>query len=148
MGIDSININNNIIITATVVIAAITGISQSPGQGRAAKTLLHKLDFGRGSAEYTANMYKGCIHGCVYCYAPSLVHDTREWGRFVDAKVNAPAVLRRELRVAARAPVFLSSASDPYQPVEARYRLTRRCLEELSAARFPVIVLTRSPLVS
>jgi DNA repair photolyase len=111
------------------------------------KTLLHRLDFGRGPAEYTANMYRGCIHGCVYCYAPSLVHDTREWGRFVDAKVNAPAVLRRELRVAARAPVFLSSASDPYQPVEARYRLTRRCLEELYAARFPVIVLTRSPLV-
>jgi DNA repair photolyase len=55
--------------------------------------------------------------------------------------------LRRELREAEKAPVFLSSASDPYQPVEARYRLTRRCLEELRASGFPVVVLTRSPLV-
>lgn len=111
------------------------------------KTLLHRLDFGRGELEYTANLYRGCTHGCVYCYAPSLVHDDRRWGGYVDAKVNAPATLRRELREAERAPVFLSSASDPYQPVEARYRLTRRCLEELRAFSFPVIVLTRSPLV-
>jgi DNA repair photolyase len=111
------------------------------------KTLLHSLDFGRGSLEYTVNLYKGCTHGCVYCYAPSLVHDDRRWGAFVDAKVNAPEVLRRELRGVEPAPVFLSSASDPYQPLEARYRLTRRCLEELRAADFPVSVLTRSPLV-
>jgi DNA repair photolyase len=111
------------------------------------KTLLRRLDFGRGDLEYTANLYKGCTHGCVYCYAPSLVHDDRRWGSFVDVKVNAPATLRKELREAARAPVFLSSASDPYQPVEARYKLTRRCLEELHANAFPVVILTRSPLV-
>jgi DNA repair photolyase len=111
------------------------------------KTLLRRLDFGRRELEYTANLYKGCTHGCVYCYAPSLVHDDRRWGSFVDVKVNAPATLRRELRVAAKAPVFLSSASDPYQPVEARYKLTRRCLEELHASAFPVVILTRSPLV-
>ena len=111
------------------------------------KTLLRRLDFGRNELEYTANLYRGCTHGCVYCYAPSLVHDERRWGGYVDAKVNAPATLRRELREAEMAPVFLSSASDPYQPVEARYRLTRRCLEELHAFAFPVVVLTRSPLV-
>lgn len=111
------------------------------------KTLLRRLNFGRAGLEYTANIYRGCSHGCVYCYAPSLVHDERAWGGFVDAKVNAPAVLRRELRGAARAPVFLSSASDPYQPVEARYGLTRLCLKALDASRFPVVILTRSPLV-
>jgi len=111
------------------------------------KTLLRRMDFGRRELEYTANLYRGCTHGCVYCYVPSLVHDDRTWGAYVDAKVNAPAILRRELREAEKAPVFLSSASDPYQPVEARYRLTRRCLEELSAFAFPVVVLTRSPLV-
>lgn len=111
------------------------------------KTLLRRLDFGRGELEYTVNLYRGCTHGCVYCYAPSLVHDDRRWGGYVDAKVNAPATLRRELRGAEKAPVFLSSASDPYQPVEARYRLTRRCLEVLRAFAFPVVVLTRSPLV-
>lgn len=111
------------------------------------KTLLRRLDFGRKELEYTANLYKGCTHGCVYCYAPSLVHDDRRWGSFVDVKVNAPSMLRKELRVAAKAPVFLSSASDPYQPVEAKYKLTRRCLEVLHASAFPVVILTRSPLV-
>jgi DNA repair photolyase len=111
------------------------------------KTLLRRMDFGRGRVEYTINLYRGCTHACVYCYAPSLLHDEREWGTFVDAKVDAPAILRRELRDAERAPVFLSSASDPYQPIEARYKLTRRCLQELHAFGFPVVVLTRSPLV-
>jgi DNA repair photolyase len=109
-------------------------------------TLLHELGYGPSSG-YTANLYKGCTHGCVYCYAPSLTHDERRWGTYVDAKVNAPDVLRRELRRLRKDEVFLSSASDPYQPVEARYRLTRRCLEVLLRYRFPVSILTRSPLV-
>ncbi len=109
-------------------------------------TLLHRMDFGRG-AEYTANMYKGCTHGCRYCYAPSLTHDDRAWGDYVDVKINAPYVLERELRGLKREEVFLSSASDPYQPVEARYRVTRRCIEVLRRRGFPLTVLTRSPLV-
>jgi DNA repair photolyase len=109
-------------------------------------TLLHGLRY-RGSTGYTANLYRGCTHGCVYCYAPSLTHDERGWGTYVDAKVNAPQVLDRELRGARKEEVFLSSASDPYQPVEARYRITRRCLEVLHRHRFPVSILTRSPLV-
>ena len=109
-------------------------------------TLVHKLNY-RSSAGYTVNLYKGCTHGCVYCYAPSLTHDERRWGTYVDVKVNAPLVLERELRGLEKEEVFLSSASDPYQPVEARYRLTRRCLEVLHRRRFPVSILTRSPLV-
>ena len=110
------------------------------------KTLLHDLDYGR-STEYTANFYKGCSHGCVYCYVPSLIHDERGWGTFVDVKVNAPEVLDRELRGAEPKIVFLSSASDCYQPVEARYKITRRCLEVLLKHGFPVSILTRSPLI-
>ena len=109
-------------------------------------TLLHELGY-RGSTGYTANLYKGCTHGCVYCYAPSLTHDERKWGTYVDAKMNAPQVLERELRGLRRDEVFLSSASDPYQPVEAKYGITRRCLEVLHRNRFPVSILTRSPLV-
>jgi DNA repair photolyase len=109
-------------------------------------TLVHRLDY-RSSTGYTINLYKGCTHGCTYCYAPSLTHDERKWGEYVDAKVNAPEVLRREIRSLWKAEVFLSSASDPYQPVEAKYRLTRRCLELLLARKFPVSILTRSPLV-
>ena len=110
------------------------------------KTLVHSLNYGPSSG-YTANLYKGCTHGCVYCYAPSLTHEERRWGSYVDVKVNAPAVLERELRGMAKDEVFLSSASDPYQPVEAKYRLTRRCLEVLLRHDFPVSILTRSPLV-
>ncbi len=108
-------------------------------------SLLHKLNFG-SSSEYTLHLYKGCSHGCVYCYAPSLVHDDREWGSYVDAKINAPLVLERELRNMPRNVVFISSASDPYQPIEAKYRLARRCLEVLLRHDFPVLILTRSPL--
>jgi DNA repair photolyase len=109
-------------------------------------TLLHPLSYG-GSTGYTINLYKGCTHGCVYCYAPSLTHDERRWGSYVDVKVNAPEVLAKELRGLRKDEVFVSSASDPYQPVEAKYRLTRRCLEVLRKKGFPVSVLTRSPLV-
>lgn len=109
-------------------------------------TLLHRMTYGTATG-YTINLYKGCTHGCAYCYAPSLTHDERRWGTYVDAKVNAPKVLEKELRRSRRDEVFLSSASDPYQPVEARYRLTRRCLEVLLRRGFPVSVLTRSPLV-
>src|SRR6266852_4709318 len=109
-------------------------------------TLLHRLAFG-SSTGYTANFYKGCTHGCTYCYAPSLTHDERRWGSYVDVKVNAPSVLDRELGKARKDEVFLSSASDPYQPVEAKYGLTRRCLESLRRHGFPVSILTRSPLV-
>jgi DNA repair photolyase len=112
----------------------------------ACNTLLHRLVY-RGSTGYTANLYKGCSHGCVYCYAPSLTRDERRWGSYVDVKINAPRVLERELRGIRKDEVFLSSASDPYQPVEAKYRLTRRCLEVLLRNRFPVSILTRSPLV-
>jgi DNA repair photolyase len=108
------------------------------------KSVLHEMDGPRG---YTANFYRGCSHGCVYCYAPSLIHDDREWGAFVDVKVNAPAVLRHELRGARKGVVFLSSASDPYQPVEARYKVMRSALEVLLRNDFPVVILTRSPLI-
>jgi len=109
------------------------------------KTLLHEMY--PGERDYTANFYRGCSHGCTYCYVPSLIHDERSWGVFVDAKVNSPEILNRELKGLRRGVVFLSSATDPYQPVEARYRITRRCLEVLLKHDFPVVILTRSPLV-
>lgn len=111
-------------------------------------TLLHRLNFGeRPSTEYTINLFRGCLHGCTYCYAPSLIHDDRRWGSYVDVKINAPSILEKEIRRAKKDVVFLSSASDPYQAVEARYKVTRRCLEVLKKHDFPILILTRSPLV-
>jgi len=76
-----------------------------------------------------------------------LIHDERRWGDYVDAKINAASVLDRELARAKKQVVFVSSASDPYQPVEARFKITRKVLKVLSKHKFPVLVLTRSPLV-
>src|SRR5271169_3376635 len=99
------------------------------------KSILHEMP---GTGEYTANLYRGCSHGCVYCYAPSLIHDERKWGAYVDAKINAPTILNRELGRAKKQVVFVSSASDPYQPVEAKYKITRRVLMVLLKHDFPV----------
>lgn len=99
--------------------------------------------------DYCVNPYVGCAHGCSYCYASFMKRFTghREpWGEFVDVKVNAPEVLRRQLKRARRGSVLVGTVTDPYQPAERRYRVTRGCLEALCEARFPVDVLTRSPL--
>ncbi len=100
--------------------------------------------------DYCVNPYVGCAHGCSYCYAAFMKRFTghaEPWGEFLDAKVNAVHLLRRQLRRAAPGRVLLSSVTDPYQPAEKIHRLTRGCLEALLEFRFPVSVLTRSPLV-
>jgi len=68
------------------------------------------------------------------------------WGEFVDVKVNAPQILRRQLRRARKGEVAISTVTDPYQPLEKTYQLTRGCLEALLEVQFPVNILTRSPL--
>ncbi len=100
--------------------------------------------------DYCVNPYVGCAHGCRYCYASFMKRftgHTEPWGEFLDVKVNAVHLLRRQLRRAAPGRVLLSSVTDPYQPAEKTRRLTRGCLEALLEFRFPVSVLTRSPLV-
>ena len=101
-------------------------------------------------ADYCVNPYVGCAHGCSYCYAAFMKRFTgheQPWGEFLDARVNAVYLLRRQLRRARPGRVMLSSVTDPYQPAERAHRLTRGCLEALRDFRFPVTVLTRSPLV-
>ncbi|HEX9090100.1 MAG TPA: radical SAM protein, partial [Anaerolineales bacterium] len=99
---------------------------------------------------YVINPYVGCQHNCSYCYAHFMKRFTghREpWGQFVDVKVNAPELLRREILKKKPDKVWVSGVCDPYQPLEGRYRLTRQCLEILLQANWPVAVQTRSPLV-
>ncbi len=103
--------------------------------------------------DYVINPYLGCGHGCKYCYAVFMKKYARRlqgqpWGGFVEAKVNMAQVLRAELarkRQPGRA--LLASVCDPYQPLEARYRLTRQCLEALRDYGWGIDILTRSPLV-
>ena len=97
--------------------------------------------------DYALNPYRGCSIGCVYCYAPSVLRETRAWGRFVDVKRNIPAVLARELRHRKPGVVGIGTVTDGYQPIEARYHLTHYCLEQLARFAFPVSIQTKSSLV-
>ncbi len=112
----------------------------------ACKTILNRSAI----SDYSLNCYTGCTHACVYCYARFMqrFHPHPEaWGRFVDVKVNAVEVLKRQLRRATPGEVFVSSACDGWQPIEAECRLTRRCCELLLEHGFQVNVLTKSTLV-
>ena len=100
--------------------------------------------------DYTVNPYAGCAHSCSYCYARFMKRFTghkEPWGEFVDVKINAPEVLATEIRKKMPGRVWVSGVCDPYQPVEARYRLTRRCIEIITGSGWPLVVQTRSPLV-
>ena len=100
--------------------------------------------------DYVINPYTGCQHGCSYCYARFMKRFSghREpWGEFVDVKVNAPDLLQREITRKRPGRVWVSGVCDPYQPLEAKYRLTRQCLAILKQHHWPVTVQTRSPLV-
>lgn len=100
--------------------------------------------------DYVINPYIGCEHGCQYCYARFIKKFTghnEPWGQFVDVKINAADLLEVEIKKKKRASVWVSGLCDPYQPLEAEYKLTRKCLEILADHHWPVIIQTRSSLV-
>ena len=72
---------------------------------------------------------------------------TERWGAFVDAKTNAPDMLIQQMKGLKNGSIIISSVTDPYQPVEARYQLTRKCLAILLEHTCSVSILTKSPLV-
>ena len=102
---------------------------------------------------WSLNPYTGCSHSCTYCYARQYHalrgKDTgRGFDREVEVKINFADVLRAELRhLRLRELVALGTATDPYQPCEGRYRLTRRTLEVLVGSPLPLVVVTKGTLV-
>ncbi|MFW6040677.1 MAG: radical SAM protein [Thermoplasmatota archaeon] len=99
-------------------------------------------------SDYSINPYRGCIHGCSYCYAPFVIREERDWGEFVDVKRNIANVLVKELKKLDKGTVRIGSVTDPYQIVEENYELTRMCLHQLKKKNFPVILQTKSNLVT
>ena len=98
---------------------------------------------------YSLNPYRGCQHNCAYCYAPCVLRTPREqWGRVVEVKTNIPLVLAKELRAKKPGVVGLSTVTDPYQPLERTYGLTRACLSHLASSEFPAHIQTKSSLVT
>ncbi|MDA8338763.1 MAG: radical SAM protein [Nitrospiraceae bacterium] len=100
--------------------------------------------------DYALNPYVGCQHGCTYCYARFMKRFTghkEKWGEFVDVKINAPELLKKEIKRKRVGRVWISGVCDPYQPIERRYDLTGRCLKILLENGWPVTIQTKSPLV-
>lgn len=103
---------------------------------------------------WSLNPYTGCEHRCAFCYVRAFElradrpFDDR-YGRTIRVKVNVAAVLRGELsrRSWRRETVVIGAATDPYQPAEGRYRLTRQCLEVMRDFANPTDMITRGPMV-
>ena len=100
--------------------------------------------------DWTINPYVGCQHGCIYCYAKFMKRFSghkENWGEFVDVKMNVPELLSQEIKKKKKGRVWISGVCDPYQPVEKKYELTKKCLEILQKNNWPVVIQTKSPLV-
>lgn len=102
--------------------------------------------------DYTLNPYSGCAFGCTYCYAAFFARDAEKlatWGQWVEVKANALDLLRKKRqRPLIDKTIYMSSVTDPYQPVERKLMLTRSILEELLAYhRVRLVIQTRGPLV-
>lgn len=100
--------------------------------------------------DYALNPYLGCYHGCLYCYARVYTRHrevAERWGELVAAKRNLVALLVKEVKRIRRGTVGFGTITDPYQPAEALYRLTRSALEVLAVTGLRVSVQTKSSLV-
>jgi DNA repair photolyase len=106
-------------------------------------------------SDYVVNPYVGCHFGCKYCYASFIGrwrHPSEKWGEFVDVKINAAEVFKKELEKKKSknfGSIFFGSVTDPYQGLEAKYKITRQCLKVIADfnCRGSVSLLTKSPLV-
>ncbi|HZJ43922.1 MAG TPA: radical SAM protein [Pyrinomonadaceae bacterium] len=104
--------------------------------------------------DYTVNCYRGCIHGCTYCFSRP-THEYLGYGAGTDfdrkivVKVNAPKLLRQELMKPSwkGAEIVFSFTSDPYVPLESHYKLTRQCLEICAEFHQPIGIITKSALI-
>ncbi len=119
-----------------------------------ARSALNHVPGGRYGFSWTINPYRGCTHACAYCFARRThtyldLDAGRDFEREIVVKVNVPELLRAELKRPGwkRELVALGTNTDPYQWVESRYAMMPEILAALGAARTPVSVLTKSPLV-
>ena len=103
---------------------------------------------------WSLNPYRGCVHGCHYCFARRFhsyydLDPGKDFTSVIFVKVNVPEVLGGELSSASwrREQVSVGTATDPYQPIEGKYRLTRRCLEAFADWRTPINLVTKGTMV-
>ena len=119
-----------------------------------ARSIVSENDSPDVGFQFSVNPYRGCFHGCAYCYARP-THQYLDWGAGTDferkivVKVNAPELLRKELaRKSWKGDtIVFSGVTDAWQPLEASYEITRRCLQVLLEFRNPVGVVTKGALI-
>jgi DNA repair photolyase len=118
------------------------------------RTIISRNDSPDVAFDYSINCYRGCIHGCTYCFSRP-THEYLDFGAGTDferkivVKVRAPELLRKELMKSSWKgdEIVFSFTSDPYLPLEANYNLTRACLEVCAEFRNPVGIVTKSALI-
>jgi DNA repair photolyase len=121
----------------------------------ATESLLTKNNSPDVGFSYGFNVYRGCEHGCAYCFARPY-HEYLGWSSGLDfetkilVKLRAPELLRRELTAKnwQPQPIAMSGATDCYQPAERHFRLTRRCLEVCAELRHPIFIITKNALIT
>lgn len=116
-------------------------------------TLLNKTSGFMDAYDYSINPYSGCAFGCTYCYAAFFARDNEQrekWGYWVNVKENALNLLKKKRnKPITGKTVYMSSVTDPYQPIERKIELTRGILKELLDYHQPRLVIqTRSPIVT
>ncbi|MBU1179377.1 radical SAM protein [Patescibacteria group bacterium] len=100
--------------------------------------------------DFVINPYTGCSHGCIYCYARFMKRFSghlEPWGEFVDVKINAPDLIPEDTGKYKNRSVTIGSVTDPYLPLESKYKLTRRILEKLIPLQPHLDIITKSDLV-
>ncbi len=114
-------------------------------------TILTRASGFMSDYDFTLNPYSGCAFGCTYCYAAFFARDVDlqdRWGEWVKVKQNAVEKLRRMRTDLNGARIYMSSVTDPYQPIERRLGLVRELLQELQPKQPRLVVQTRSQLVT
>jgi DNA repair photolyase len=120
------------------------------------EVLVDRLLMHEGGNAYYINAYVGCMIACPFCYVIDRADFSRAleglpklpWGQYLDVKINAAEVLRREVQTVRTGIVRMSPIiTDPYQPAERRYRITRQILEVLIETELAPVVLTRAPRI-
>jgi len=104
--------------------------------------------------KWALNPYRGCTHACEYCYARKYQQHLEldagdQFSTVIFVKTNLPQALAREVRKAswARETVAIGTATDPYQPIEGHYKLTRQSIEILTKAKTPLSIVTKGPMI-